>query len=124
MKEKLENLDKENFWNAIYAAHPKSVKIFCDWIDIYKKENDWNALFNEHRTDLRGQPFCVGLAPKFHDLPIAIQFGIFCQFASEIGTQYSHTGIIADFRDWRDFLNIQSIVTDYFEYLDECLENA
>lgn len=64
----MKNLNKENFWNRVYADYPMATQAFCDWIDAYKQETGWTAK-----------------APniKFHDLPIEMQVGILQRFFTE-----------------------------------------
>lgn len=76
----MESLTKENFWNALTEKYPEQMKQFCDWVDEYKQRIDWDNLFRENDSNIA--------APKFHDLPIAMQFGIFCQFSIESGWHY------------------------------------
>lgn len=77
----------ENFFNKLQKKYPKAMKVFCEWIDEYKKNIDWKFLFNE------GAIFHVPMsppdgdftadAPKFHNLPYAMQLGIMLQFMQE-----------------------------------------
>lgn len=64
-----DTLTKENFWNGMMEKYPKATKEFCQWIDEYKKEVAWDVLFST--TD--------GF-PKFHDIPHAMQQGIWIAF--------------------------------------------
>lgn len=81
----LENLTKENFWNSLMEKYPIGMKLFCDWIDEYKKTNNWANLFNAAKADDReyfdwnGDAVEIE-APKYHDLPLAMQIGIFLEF--------------------------------------------
>ncbi len=78
-----ENLNKENFWDDLYKKYPKGVDVFCDWIDEYKKKNNWLSLFTHrykvHITDTQEK------YPKFHDLPLAMQIGIWIEFVIDRG---------------------------------------
>jgi hypothetical protein len=47
------------------------------WMDEYKKGVQWDELF--------GNIFPTNNKTKYHDLPIAMQLGIFIQFTSEMG---------------------------------------
>lgn len=69
-------LNKENFWNEQMEKFPKSMKIFCAWIDEYKKAVDWGNLFNEH------------LNIKFHDIPYEMQQGIWIAFVKDIENDF------------------------------------
>ena len=73
-----ESLTKENFWNELYAKYPKGTQVFCDWIDKYKKSVNWTDLFRDH---LNGD--AKFSSPKYHDLPYAMQMGIWFQFEQE-----------------------------------------
>ncbi len=86
----MDSLTKENFWNDLMEKYPEQMKQLCAWIDEYKKKVDWNWLFN-HSQKLDGldEAGVSSPAPKFHDLPIAMQFGIFVQFTSESNWKYS-----------------------------------
>ena len=79
----MENLTKENFWNDLMVKYPTAMKIFCAWIDQYKKQVGWAELF-----DPTGSKKDKDL-PKYHDLPLAMQIGIFLQFAFQNGKFYS-----------------------------------
>lgn len=80
----MENLNKENFWNEAYEAFPTATKVFCDWIDKWKKDNHWNKLFNSDSNwqDKNGKN---AKAPKFHDLPLEMQIGIWLAFEIDNG---------------------------------------
>jgi len=69
----MKNLNKENFWNDMQDVYPKTMKKFCDWIDQYKIEINWSGLFN---GDIAGNRH----VPKFHDIPLEMQYGIVIQF--------------------------------------------
>lgn len=76
----MESLTKENFWNDLYAAYPSEMDVFCKWIDEYKKKVNWDALFiNKWPNGVSKREPDI----KYHDLPIAMQLGIFAQFVAE-----------------------------------------
>jgi len=91
----MDSLTKENFWNALYEACPSEIEQFCKWIDEYKKRVNWNKLFNSD-SDYQNAQGKNAPAPKYHELPIAMQLGIFTQFAFEHGGTDSHTFINDD----------------------------
>jgi len=83
----MENLTKENFWNEMQQKYPLAMKDFCNWIDEYKKTNNWKKLFNDtyHQTNVKragnGEICSIDFStPKFHDLPIAMQMGIWNEY--------------------------------------------
>jgi hypothetical protein len=71
----METLTKENFWDEMSQKYPKVMKHFLNWIDGYKEDNEWRKLFNAY-THISN----VLQAPKYHELPIAMQFGIFLEW--------------------------------------------
>lgn len=83
-------LTRENFWDEMEQKYPKAMSHFKQWIDQYKSEHDWNTLFNTGyikfteeiaiESDLL-QEIKTSVAPKYHELPIAMQYGIFIEFA-------------------------------------------
>ncbi len=91
----MENLNKENFWDSIYKKYPKGVQIFCDWIDKYKEENNWHRLFKQ-------EFHAKNLQVKFHDLPLAMQIGIWIEFKTHIQSSHLKWKIedLKDY-DWR-----------------------
>lgn len=80
-----ENLTKENFWDDIFSRYPEQCKIFCDWIDEYKDANNWNTLFNHGVEFQEDMVYKTTQAPKFHDLPYAMQMGIWFEFVTNQG---------------------------------------
>lgn len=66
-------LTKETFWNDVEKLNPQKFQEFKDWIDKYKEKVGWDDLFQ----------FAGGTAPKYHDLPIAFQIGIFLEYVQD-----------------------------------------
>lgn len=67
-------LTKENFWNEMMRQYPRAAARFCKWIDEYKKAVEWDMLFaNTH----------MAKKIKFHDIPHAMQQGIWIEFARQ-----------------------------------------
>jgi hypothetical protein len=92
-----ENLTKENFWNEMKEKYPDAMAIFCDWIDRYKRAVDWDNLFNAGLPDTTGK---MSEAPKYHQLPIHLQFGIWvCFIESRGGCSWDVDLLNYDFRD-------------------------
>jgi len=101
----MEILTKENFWNEMEQKYPKAMKHFQNWIDGYKKANQWQLLFNgmvvTHLDSDTKQPQYT-FAPKYHELPIAMQFGIFVEFIT-----YSEPKLNKPFYPYKLFLNLR-----------------
>jgi hypothetical protein len=106
------NLSKENFWNDLFDKYPDAVKIFCKWIDKYKKRNKWNTLFNSDSDwqDVNGKN---APAPKFHDLPYAMQIGILIEFLSSYPTVHEFEVEDLFTLDWR------KNITEFFQMLQQ-----
>lgn len=88
-----EILSKENFWDEMEQKYPKAIKYFKEWVDWYKAHNDWNMLFNykgeffdwvDPDNHSKGGTRRIAVAPKCHELPIAMQFGIFIEFIANV----------------------------------------
>jgi hypothetical protein len=96
-----QGLTKENFFDRMYKQYPISYKKFCDWIDEYKKAVDWKELFNNTPD---------ALAPKFHEIPHAFQFGIWHTYAlqSENNEWYNE--------QLYDYETLQKAIEAFFEY--------
>lgn len=58
------------FWDSLEKSCPKEVKAFKAWLTEYAEEIDWHTLFDD--------PFT-----PFHDLPDAMQFGVYIQYGFE-----------------------------------------
>lgn len=72
-------LTKENFFNHLYEVYPRSVQKFCDFIDDYKEHVGWLSIIP---------------SAKFHDLPYAMQMGIWFEFVIQRGgCQYEITDV-------------------------------
>lgn len=110
----MESLTKENFWNEMEQKYPRAMAHFQNWIDGYKRANKWNRLFNGHAT---GEGAIV---PKYHELPIAIQFGIFleyiCSYCESEGLTLGDTGFTMP--------HFKIGVTDSIKHLLYLLEDA
>lgn len=86
-----EKLTKENFWDELYVAFPKATQVFCEWVDQYKAMVGWKRLFNEGYV--LNKDYNIGfmvdpgktMAPKFHDMPYAMQMGIWIAFVKDRG---------------------------------------
>jgi hypothetical protein len=78
-------LTKETFWNEMMTTFPKSMKVFCKWIDEYKESVDWERLFGGNFSRLKPKNnITVGrITPKFHDIPYEMQQGIWIHFIRE-----------------------------------------
>ena len=79
-----DTLTKENFWDEQYKTFPKACKIFCDWIDEYKNAVNWGSLFHEGSVSgtIVTNPWEIK-APKFHEIPHAMQQGIWIEFVNQ-----------------------------------------
>ena len=91
----MENLTKENFFNKMQEKYPKAMYKFCKWIDEYKEKNNWGDLF---KTPLEEGFRQLHYSRKYHELPLAMQVGIFMEFMEDIG-------IIGSYQDPRSLLD-------------------
>jgi len=76
---------KDSFWAEIEARWPGEFKRFTAWVDEYKNKTGWEDLF-AGKVD---RPEFVGFTgAKYHDLPAAMQIGIFLQYCIEENHRY------------------------------------
>lgn len=78
-----EGLTKENFFNEMMILYPKAMAEFCSWIDDYKKVVNWDKLFPNPYKDPR-----IKNPLKFHNLPYAMQQGIWIEFVGQTLHKY------------------------------------
>lgn len=110
------SLTKENFWNKMMEDFPKATKSFCKWIDEYKKNVGWNGLFNSN-SDYQDANGKNAKAPKFHDLPYAMQHGIWIFFCQDQLHQYFEQ---PEYEPSTDF---EEEVKEVFEELEPLIED-
>lgn len=76
----MKSISKEEF-EEIGGKYPLAYDHFRTWIDSYKASVNWHHLFN---SDCYDNWNGLTTAPKFHELPFEIQFGILAKFMIEI----------------------------------------
>lgn len=102
------NLNKEDFWNEMSEKYPKAVKDFCDWIDEFKVLVFWNDLFNSN-SDYQDYNGKNAPAPKYHEVPIFIQYGVWLEYLS-------HKGVVSMSIDTEDlFLSLRNEITEFLQ---------
>lgn len=92
----MDTLTKEDFWDPLEAKYPELVGEFKKWIDEYKQRVGWEHIFFSF--------------VKYHDLPVAVQIGIFFQYMAE--TSWMHRS-----KNGEQITVEEAVegVTDYFE---------
>lgn len=98
-------LTKEGFWNEIEKKYPGYMEDFKAWIDKYKERVRWDELF--------GNVFPTTKKIKFHDLPTAMQIGIFIQYTTEAEGRFE---FIEDFCEMSYYVNQ---INEYFWHEDD-----
>lgn len=94
-------LTKENFFNRMMESYPVACKRFCDWIDEYKKEADWSILFLHRRRYI-----------KYHDIPHAMQLGIFIAFIRDTTPGQDYVIDLMAF-------NFEDLIEEHFKHTNE-----
>jgi hypothetical protein len=91
----MDKLTKENFWNELQEKYPVQYQKFSLWVDKYKVDNGWKGMFAPHinygnvvRSENGEVSSMEMLYPKLHELPKAMQIGIFMEFASQANEVY------------------------------------
>lgn len=113
-----QNLTLENFWNDLYIKYPKATKVFCNWIDKYKVKNNWENLFNGGVCISGSEDDAFDFsteAPKYHDLPWAMQLGIWIEFITDY---YPEVDI--NYRMYKDF-DLKGQITEDIKIMDDFL---
>jgi hypothetical protein len=119
----MESLTKENFWDEMEQKYPKAMKHFKEWVDRYKIENNWDYLFNanynkEPWSNYIGGPETTE-APKYHELPIAMQFGIFLEWYFTCSKRYSRISKTLSGLD-----NPKSVIEDLLIFMQYLIERG
>lgn len=125
----METLTKENFWNRIKDLYPEAFKVFGQWVNNYKIDNEWVVLFNEGfinfgkeinlQNDLV-QHIPTSKAPKYHDLPVALQWGIFTQFVYETLKIIPNNGENRITLHCGSYIGeVKIVIEDFFKWLQE-----
>ena len=83
-----------SFWESLEKRYPAAINDYYRWLHQYKESVGWNHLFKEKTS--------------YVDLPIALQIGIFFQYASE--RRGLTMGRIADLKD---FYQISKVIEAY-----------
>jgi hypothetical protein len=86
----MQSLTKENFWDVLHARFPDAVDEFYKWIDEYKARNNWEGLIKPY--PIKREPIEDGKVEisfstksmKFHDLPYAMQYGIWAEYSATV----------------------------------------
>jgi hypothetical protein len=111
-----QTLTKENFWNEMMEKYPKAAKSFCEWIDEYKKAVGWNGLFRESNSrDENGD--IVGGTKKYHELPYAMQYGIWIEFCRQNLHQFFEQS-----EHLCDFVDLEEDVKNVFKEIDPMID--
>lgn len=98
----METLTKEDFWNLMMTKYPERMKDFCAWIDEYKKTVGWDNLFQNGHLYGRDPEF---RDIKFHNIPVAMQLGIFMIWTWKDFEKQYHTD---------DLTHARNTMIDYF----------
>jgi len=95
-------MTKEHFWNLLQAQFPEQMADFCAWIDEFKRRVEWEKIFGGTRYTVEGNVYHTPViySPKFHDLPPAMQIGIFIQYTVETGGSPFPVPVDLSFEAW------------------------
>ena len=114
----MERMTKADFWDGIQSEYPEGMAEFNAWIEEFRRRADWEILFNcGHETnygpgDRYEWPYKSNYSrhyPRFHNLPNAMQIGIFIQYTIEQGGEsffqpgaemWTMEGMIQAIRQW------------------------
>lgn len=88
------------FWAELEARYPAGTDHFYNWVYNYKTSVGWDQLF---QTDKSGDSL------SYFDLPIAMQMGIFLQYASGQGRPVPMTRIDS----LKDFYQLSAVIESF-----------
>lgn len=105
----MENLNKENFFDAITAKYPRAMEHFHEWINSYKASVDWDIMFNAGAEINRSYGASTSVtgkttAPKFDQIPYEMQFGILIKFVAEVIDNADVTDQVVHVDEMRELL--------------------
>lgn len=100
------NLNKENFFNEMTMKYPLIMKVFSEWIDVYKKEVSWDKLFGNNIDAIHYNVYQI----KFHDIPFEMQLGVIESFLLPYGVGLTKPSISLD--------EIKKDLDTCFEYVE------
>lgn len=101
------NFTTKSFWDELENKYPNEIAQYKGWIDEYKRCVDWDS-------SLFGRSPKNGECPvKYHDLPMAMQWGIFQQFCAE-NYPSGFGGVESTFEHPADYEKIPALITEYF----------
>ena len=90
----MRKMSKGEFWDAISDKYPEEFADFAEYVDEYKRREGWSKLFDERIVMGMGR-----MITKYHDLPNAMQLGIFIQYTVESGLSFIHPEFIPQIMD-------------------------
>lgn len=103
----MESLTKKNFWDEMSQKYPNAMKLFLEWVDEYKKVNNFLKLFNggiDYTNYFKDESLQkhytedTTAIPKLHELPVAMQFGIFLEWSYPFIWLYHSEGVVEGYR--------------------------
>lgn len=88
-------MNRSEFWDILSEKYPEEVGDFTHWCDEFKRRYNWFGIFREG-ADTIETPLGTAVihkSIKIHDLPQAMQIGIFLQYTIEHGGPVLFCGI-------------------------------
>lgn len=117
----IRSLTKENFWNELSDKCPGEMKRFKEWIDEYKKQVVWEYVFcngfvciQYETPEGRGMIHTSMRDLKYHDLPIAMQVGIFIQYTLEVPHTTRFVAFPVAMDDFAEVIRIWFMTEEYY----------
>ncbi len=86
-------LTYHEFWEPLENAYPEACKVLYEWLENYREQVNWKKMFSvtmwsiKHNRAMGAEDYETHNRHEiathlydFHDLPIAMQIGIFIEF--------------------------------------------
>lgn len=109
----VENIPLQEFWDKIKQEFPKAFEIFGKWIDDYKGQVNWEFLFNASPKSMTKLS-----SPKFHDLPVALQRGIFETFQKDYCNFLNRDSWYIELEEYVGFINYETQVSEFMDAIE------
>ncbi len=90
----------KKFWDDLEAKYPSGTDHFYNWVHAYKESVEWTKLF---------QPAKSGKALSYFDLPIAMQIGVFFQYAADQGRPV----MLGRVNSLKDFYRLSAVIENF-----------
>lgn len=113
-----QGLKKEDFFNEMNSKFPKAMEEFCKWVDRYKEAVGWSMLFNSE-SNYQNAEGKNAPAPKYHNIPYAMQLGIWITNVTSFENSGDYLQIMLDDKDSKWYEDLEGMIDCFFSIRQE-----